>query len=180
MAIQALAAEPLLVVSDTLAGEGAGTRPERIGTFSDLRTMNTPISRARLWHRGQELVKFGSVGAIAYLVDLGIFNLMLLGFATSPIVAKIISVAIATIVAWIGNRLWTFRDRRTTSRSREFGGFALVNVGGLLIGVLCLWISHYILGFTSPLADNISGNVIGLGLGTLFRYIAYRRWVFTG
>jgi len=131
-------------------------------------------------NRFQELAKFGSVGAVAYVVDLGIFNLFRIGLNTSPITAKIISVAVATIVAWIGNRIWTFRDRRTASRSREFGGFALVNIGGLIIGVLCLWISHYVLGFTSPLADNISGNIIGLGLGTLFRYIAYRKWVFTG
>jgi hypothetical protein len=39
-------------------------------------------------------------------------------------------------------------------------------------------VSHYALGFTSVLADNISGNVIGLGLGTLFRFTFYRLWVF--
>jgi len=143
-------------------------------------SLSNPDTRQSLWLRFQELAKFGSVGAIAYVVDLGIFNLIRIGFDASPILAKVISVAIATLVAWVGNRIWTFKDRRTASRSRELGGFALVNVGGLLIGVLCLWISHYVLGFTSPLADNISGNVIGLGLGTLFRYVAYRRWVFTG
>ncbi|MSW42688.1 MAG: GtrA family protein, partial [Actinobacteria bacterium] len=31
---------------------------------------------------------------------------------------------------------------------------------------------------TSPLADNVSANVIGLGLGTIFRFWSYRRWVF--
>jgi putative flippase GtrA len=46
------------------------------------------------------------------------------------------------------------------------------------IALVCLWFSHYILGFTSPLADNISANVIGLGLGTIFRFWSYRRWVF--
>ncbi|MDR2702806.1 MAG: GtrA family protein, partial [Cellulomonadaceae bacterium] len=100
--------------------------------------------------RFQELVKFGSVGGVAYLVDLGIFNLFRIGLDTSPIVAKIISVAVATMVAWLGNRFWTFRERRTASRGRELAGFALVNVGGLVIGVLCLWVSHYLLGFTTP------------------------------
>ena len=32
---------------------------------------------------------------------------------------------------------------------------------------------------TSALADNISGNLIGLGVGTLFRFYAYRKWVFS-
>ena len=43
----------------------------------------------------------------------------------------------------------------------------------------CLAISHYALGFTSPLADNIAANVVGLGLATAFRFWSYRRWVFT-
>ena len=46
------------------------------------------------------------------------------------------------------------------------------------IGLLCLWVSHYVLGFTSILADNISGNVIGLALGTAFRFTLYKLWVF--
>ena len=47
---------------------------------------------------------------------------------------------------------------------------------GIALG--CLWFSHYALGLTSALVDNISANVIGLGLGTLFRFWSYRKWVF--
>ena len=46
------------------------------------------------------------------------------------------------------------------------------------IALLCLWISHYVLGFTSLLADNLSTNVVGLALGTAFRFVLYRYWVF--
>lgn len=48
----------------------------------------------------------------------------------------------------------------------------------MLIGLTCLWVSHYVLGYTSLLADNISSNVIGLALGTVFRFWLYREWVF--
>ena len=50
--------------------------------------------------------------------------------------------------------------------------------GGMGISLACLWISHHLLGFTSLLADNISTNVIGLALGTAFRFFLYRYWVF--
>ncbi|WP_425956279.1 GtrA family protein [Xylanimonas sp. McL0601] len=142
----------------------------------------TPSLRTRMWARLLELVRFGSVGALAYVVDLGIFNLIRgseqLGH--KPITAKVISVAVATLVAWIGNRYWTFSDRRTDTRGRELLGFVVVNVGGMLVAVACLAVSHYVLGFRSQLADNVSANGIGLVLGTAFRYVAYRRWVFTG
>jgi putative flippase GtrA len=134
----------------------------------------------------REMAKFGAVGAIAFVVDTGVFNLMRTGiiggdqgFAEKPLTAKTISVFVATIVAWLGNRYWTFRHRRRASLQREFALFGVMNVGGLAISLTCLAFSHYLLGLTSALADNIAGNVIGLGLGTLFRFWAYRQLVFT-
>ena len=131
-----------------------------------------------------ELARFGSVGAVAYVVDLGLFNLLRFGpgdlMESKPLTAKVVSVAVATLVAWVGNRYWTFAERRTSSRGRELAGFVVVNIGGLVIGVGCLAFSHYVLGLHTALADNISANVIGLALGTAFRYVAYRRLVFTG
>jgi putative flippase GtrA len=41
-----------------------------------------------------------------------------------------------------------------------------------------VWVSHYALGFTSLIADNIANNVIGLALGMIFRFALYRWWVF--
>ncbi|MEP6843705.1 MAG: GtrA family protein, partial [Pseudolysinimonas sp.] len=85
----------------------------------------------------------------------------------------------AIIVNWIGNRFWTFREHRGPQLVREGIEFGVVSIGGLLIGLFCLFISHYVLGYTSLLADNISSNVIGLALGTAFRFSLYRFWVFS-
>lgn len=140
--------------------------------------------RERVLARVRELAKFGSVGAVAYVVDLGLFNLLSFGpgelLGHKPLTAKIVSVTVATLVAWVGNRYWTFSSRRTQARGRELAAFVVVNVGGMLIAVGCLAISTYALGLTSPLAKNVSANVVGLALGTAFRYVAYRRLVFTG
>ena len=137
----------------------------------------------------RELVKFGVVGAVAFVVDLGVFNLLRYGLAPigiggsgplvdKPLSAKVVSVIAATIVAWLGNRLWTFRHRRRASAPRELVLFFAFNAIGLAIALACLGLSHYVLDLRSPLADNISANGIGLVLGTLFRFWAYRRFVF--
>lgn len=134
----------------------------------------------------REMVKFGAVGAVAFLVDVGVFNLLRSGLfgvdgplSDKPLTAKTVSAVIATVVAWLGNRYWTFRRRRRASRRREFLLFMTMNAAGLGIALACLGFSHYVLGLTSALADNIAGNVVGLALGTLFRFWAYRRFVFT-
>lgn len=133
-----------------------------------------------LWH---EVAKFGVVGILSFVIDVGLFNLLRgVGgegpLADKPLTAKAISVVVATTFAYFGNRFWTFRHRARTSMSREYLLFFVLNGVGLLISLVCLWFSHYALGLTSSLADNISANVIGLGLGTLFRFWSYRRWVF--
>jgi putative flippase GtrA len=56
--------------------------------------------------------------------------------------------------------------------------FFLLNGVGLGIALACLGFSRYVLGLSGPLADNLAANVIGLALGTLFRFWSYRRWVF--
>jgi putative flippase GtrA len=128
-----------------------------------------------------EVAKFGIVGAIAFVIDIGLFNLLLYGsgpLVDKPLSAKAVSVAVATTFAYFGNRYWTFRHRGRTNMGREYVLFFLFNGIAMLISLTCLWISHYLMGLDSQLADNISANVVGLILGTLFRFVAYRTWVF--
>ena len=124
------------------------------------------------------LAKFTAVGALAFLVDLAVFNLVLFTTDIGPLIPKVVSVAAATTVSWLGSRHWTFRDGRTSRPWREAIGFFAVNAAGLGIAGLCLIISHYVMGLTSPLADNISGNVVGVLLGNVFRYVMYSRVLF--
>lgn len=131
-----------------------------------------------------QFTRFGVVGAIGFVIDFGVFNLLINTFLSTdnvhegPLIAKVISTTLAIIFNWMGNRHWTFRQHRGRQLLREGIEFGIVSVGGMLIGLACLFVSHYVLGFDSKLADNISGNVIGLGLGTLFRFTFYRLWVF--
>lgn len=131
----------------------------------------------------REAAKFGVVGLVALVVDIGLFNILRYAggegpFYDRPLTAKVISVLAATTVAFLGNRLWAFRHRTQLHMGRQYLTFFLLNGVAMGIALSCLWFSHYALGLTSPLADNISANVIGLGLGTLFRFWSYRRWVF--
>lgn len=133
-----------------------------------------------------ELARFSAVGALAYVVDIAVFNLLrftamgeFFGTTDLPLLAKTVSVALAVIISWIGNRHWTYRHQRGRNTGPELLLFMGANVLGMGAALACLWISHYALGFTSALADNISANIIGLGVGTLIRWWLYRKYVFT-
>lgn len=131
-----------------------------------------------------QLGRFGLVGLVGLVVDVSVFNLLRATLLEpsviheGPIIAKVISTSLAIATNYVGNRYWTFGATRRDQIAREGLEFVLVSGGGMLITLGCLWISHYALGFDSALADNIAGNVVGLGLGTAFRFAFYRYWVF--
>jgi putative flippase GtrA len=131
----------------------------------------------------RELGTFLAVGGAGYVTDVVAFNWLrdrpMLG-GDNPIGAKIVAVAVAMVITYLGNRLLTWRDIPSANRRREIVLFTVFNLIGLVIAVLTLDVSHNILGLTSRLADNVSGNGIGVGLGTAFRYWSYRRFVFAG
>jgi putative flippase GtrA len=140
-----------------------------------LRSLYAQLS-GRIAATFHELAKFGTVGALAFAVDVTIFNIVL-HLSDKPLTSKIVSTVVAATLAFILNRAWSFRHRQRSSVHREYSMFFILNAVGLLIAVSCLGLTHYVLGLDSKLADNISANGIGVGLGTLFRFWSYRRFV---
>lgn len=125
----------------------------------------------------RELMKFGTVGAACAVIDIGISNLAW-HLGVGPLTGKVISTIVSATAAYVGNRHWTFRHRDQSGLAREYFLFFVLNGIGLLIGLLCLGFTVYTLHLDGPVARNISANVIGLGLGTIFRYWSYKKWVF--
>src|SRR4051794_39530555 len=81
-------------------------------------------------------------------------------------------------VTYVGNRTLTWRAHESLDRRREVALFVVFNIIGLGFSIVCLAVSHDVLGLTSRLADNMSANVLGLALGTMFRFVTYKRFVF--
>ncbi|GAA4282947.1 hypothetical protein GCM10022261_04780 [Brevibacterium daeguense] len=133
-----------------------------------------------------EVFRFLTVGGLGYIVDVGLSNLLVYGFfglvpavmPGSPLKAKIISTIASVVVAWLGNRLWTYGDRHVGSNLRGMTLFFVVNAIGMVIAVLPLGFTWYVLELRDPVSYNISTNIIGIGLAMIFRFYAYRTWVF--
>lgn len=144
--------------------------------------MNRLVDRFdALWHLFvKELMKFGVVGALAFVINASLtWILMHTVFEDGHLKAKFVATAVAIVFAWVANRLWTFRHKRQSDKRRELVQFLVANGIGMAIELGCLGFSYYVLGLTSAYASFVSGTIIGTILGTVFRYFAYRFWVFT-
>jgi putative flippase GtrA len=141
------------------------------------------VGRDRARDLGREASGFAAAGALGLAVDIGGYNaLVFLGedglLDQQPLVAKTISLVAGTAVAYFGNRFWTYRHRPRGRFAREFTLYMALSGVALGIALACLAFSRYVLGLTGPMADNISANGVGLALGSLFRFLSYRRFVF--
>jgi dolichol-phosphate mannosyltransferase len=163
--------------AERLAGESKATLRQGLRFVVQLAQL-----RWHMWwstKRAREMVSFGAVGVTNLIVDVGLFNLLLLTVRHDAAVAKLVSTTVATIASYFMNRHWTWRDRARNGLHRELPLFVLLSAVGLALAEACLWLSHDLLGFTSPLADNVAANGVGLALGMVWRFLTFKKWVFT-
>jgi putative flippase GtrA len=126
-----------------------------------------------------ELGRFAVTGLVAFVVDVAVFNLVLLGLGGGPVTAKVVSSVAAITTAFLGSRYYTWADRPRRDPVRQYALFFVLSVIAAGIQILTIVVANDVLGFTGPVADNISGNVVGMGLATIFRFFTFRRFVFT-
>jgi len=132
-----------------------------------------------------EAGKFLTVGGVATLVSFVIFNALVHGYLGSPrpmqddpLLAFVIANTVGMLVSYRGSRSWAFRHRSAVGVAGGRVMFFVINTVSMVIPLACLSFTRYVLGLADPIADNISANVVGLGLGTLARFWALRRFIF--
>jgi putative flippase GtrA len=144
---------------------------ERVGLVTVVRGLY-----GQFRHLIHEVAKFGVVGAIAFLVTTIGTNLLHFRAGLGPLTSNVIATIVATCLAYFGNRYWTFRYREGSTLAREYVVFFALNGIGLGIQLACIGFTYYLLGMHGKLAYNVA-LIFGIGLGTLFRFWSYRRWI---
>jgi putative flippase GtrA len=124
-----------------------------------------------------ELAKFGSIGAVAFVITLIFINLFHVVLGVGPLISTGLANVIATIFAYFANRHWTFKERENSGLRREFGLFFILNAIGIAITEVFVGFNYYVLHDHGKVSYNIA-NILGTGVATLFRYWSYKRWVF--
>jgi putative flippase GtrA len=124
-----------------------------------------------------EVAKFGAVGILAFLITIVGANALRYGAGLGPLTSVALATAVATVFAFLGNKLWAFRHRRGSHWGRESVLFFVFNGIGLLIQLGFVSVARYGLGLEDKFSYNVA-NIVGVGVATIFRLYCYRRWVF--
>ena len=125
----------------------------------------------------KELSAFGLVGSACFLLDVGLFQLLYAHVGLGAVTAKLLSTLVSMTVAYVAHRYWSFSHRARTGLRREYLVFTLVNGATLLLSLAVVAFVRYPLGQDGPLVLQLA-NIGSIALGTVIRFLSYRRWVF--
>ncbi|MEU7602280.1 GtrA family protein [Streptomyces sp. NPDC041003] len=125
----------------------------------------------------REVAKFGAVGGLGVLVNLGVFNLIRHTTDLQVVRASVIATVVAIATNYLGFRYFAYRDRAKSGRTRELSLFAAFSAIGLVIENGVLYTATYGFGWDGSVASNVL-KFIGIGTATVFRFWSYRTWVF--
>ncbi len=123
----------------------------------------------------KEITAFGAVGAIALAIDLSLFTWLA---PDGALKAKCVSTVVSTTFAYFGNRYLSFSHRARTSIGRETSYFFGINLITLIFSELIIALFVYPLHFAHGSLTVFLVNLVTIGLGTIFRFWAYKRFVF--
>jgi putative flippase GtrA len=105
--------------------------------------------------------KFLAVGLTGFVVDFGVFNLLLKALNFPPVLAQAISFSLAAVNNFMWNRYWTYPDSRSKPILRQFGMFFVLNGIGLAIRTPIFWL------FSAPMVALAESMQYGLFAGLI-------------
>lgn len=144
-----------------------------------------PLRSLLIKHR--ELLKFAIVGAFCFVVTNVIwYGLKLTILSEKPITAQAIAIIVATIVSYVLSREWSFSTRGGRERHHEAALFFVVSGIAVGLNLVPTAISRYLLDlevphvsmFTQEVSDFVFGSIIGTLVAMVFRWWAFKKWVF--
>lgn len=132
------------------------------------------MARSLLRIPRRELLGFIAVGVIGLTVDVGTFNLAVLS-GVDPVAASLMGFVLGVIVSFVGNKILTFRHRPVGHMGHAWITFIVINA--VAVGLIQLAVrAGDSAGLT--LAQLNVVRILAIGLATIGRFFAYRRWVF--
>ena len=126
----------------------------------------------------QQILKFGVVGVLAFLIDYGLLMLLSQAFGVDPVIAAGISFCVSVVFNYLASMKYVFTHREDMSKRREFVIFIVLSVIGLGINELCMLAGVIALG-DSALA--VTGTkLFATAVVMVWNFFSRKKWLDAG
>lgn len=107
-----------------------------------------------------QFMKFGVVGAIAFVIDYGLLALLTELFGVNYLISATVSFTVSVAFNYAASMRYVFTHKEGMSRRREFVIFVVLSVIGLLINNACMWAGVELLGVHYLLTKIVATAVV--------------------
>lgn len=135
------------------------------------------MTRGRFRVLVKEVSAFLVVGGINFGVDLAVYQVTYAHLHQGALVSKVVSTVVTSTLAYFLHRHWSFSHRARSGLRREFVLFVTLSALSLVLGLVTIGAVRYGFGRTD-VATLQAANVFSIVMGAIFRFWAYKRWVF--
>lgn len=126
----------------------------------------------------QQILKFGVVGVLAFLIDYGLLMLLSQAFGVDPVIAAGISFCVSVVFNYLASMKYVFTHREDMSKRREFVIFIVLSVIGLGINELCMLAGVIALG-DSALAVT-GAKLFATAVVMVWNFLSRKKWLDAG
>lgn len=123
----------------------------------------------------EQFLKFGVVGAIAFVIDYGILMLLSQVVGWDPVPSSAVSFTVSVVFNYLVSMRYVFTRREDLSRRREFAIFVILSVIGLGINSVCIWAGTQALG-DGAIAVTAT-KVVATVVVALWNFWSRKRWL---
>lgn len=134
----------------------------------------------------EQLVKFGIVGVIAFLIDWGILNLLVGVFHMHNVVSGTISFLISLAFNYVASMKYVFTHRDDMARWMEILIFFIAAAAGLFMNDVIIWLSTYGMNHDAYISQHAEyllrtnvGKLIATVVVSVWNFVI-RKWLLDG
>jgi putative flippase GtrA len=121
----------------------------------------------------EEIIKFGLIGSLNFLVDFSIYFILTRKLFIYYILANVIAFLMANSMSFILNKKIAFQDQDNDRIFLKYIKFLGFTIFSLLISIIVLFISvHYFK------INDIYGKILGTILAAIWNFLTYKKLVF--
>lgn len=126
----------------------------------------------------EQFLKFGVVGAIAFLIDYGVLMLLSQVIGMDPVISASISFVVSVVFNYVASMHYVFTRRDDISRRREFTIFVILSAIGLVINEIIMVIGVNVLG-DSALMVTIT-KLAATAIVMVWNFVSRKKWLDAG
>lgn len=124
----------------------------------------------------KQLLRFCTVGAVGFVIDAGILQMLVVGAHANPYAARIVSFLAAASGTWLMNRRYTFEVSHKSTHTEWLRYVSFMVLGAFVnYGAFALCISFWAFAHAQPWLGVALGSVAGLGVNFTTSRLLFRQ-----